>query len=236
MSETLAATQLLSGLIDTRVVRFELPVGPSVAPKKVHAVVLAFDGILWLYTPGLGTCLLGESRHAANAGPDEITAGLRRIDPTLRDINVYPNPVLPPPELETRLRNGCVAACFINLAALLVQDGTVTEAGIVFFSGRDPDHASTAPSTLLTAVGHSVLLYRTGGQWRGIDPAEPAAPFAIGRVETDAATDVALLADAQRHSYPIEHVRFLPISSGAFARLARDARWKAAEQFSSFQR
>ena len=65
MSEALVASRLLAGLVDTRVVRFELPIGPDSAPKRVHAVALLFDDVIWLYTPGLGTCVLGTSRDAS---------------------------------------------------------------------------------------------------------------------------------------------------------------------------
>jgi hypothetical protein len=225
LNETLAATQLFSGLIETRVVRFELPVAGGAAPKKIHAVTLSFDGLLWLYTPGLGTCLLDGSRTAA--GPDAIAAHLQRLEPAAREIQVYAHPVLPPPETSTTLRNGCVAACLLDLASLLVRNDSIDAAGLVFLTPRAPDQPATGTS-LLNNLGHGLLVYHTRDHWWALDPAERDTPFALQRVEADAPLDPAIEAHVRRHHYAADRVRFLPFSAAALESLGREARWIAA--------
>jgi hypothetical protein len=228
MRDALSATQVFSGLVDAHVVRFELPVGPAAAPRQVHSVVLNFDGALWLYTPGLGTRSLGAAPAAPASLNAEIADRVRGLDPSLRSVQVYDRPILPPPQdCNDAMRNGCFAGCLYELAQLLSRGESIGAAGVIFFSPRDDDPVRPACVAALGDVGHSVLVYQSGDRWWALDPAQPETPFEIESLQTASAVAPALMNYAQRASFPLGRVRFLPISSGALGDLRRDARWRA---------
>lgn len=226
MRDALSTAQLLSGLVDARVVRMELPLGLHSAPKRIHALAIAFDDVLWLYTPGLGTSILGPVHSADKLRSDEIADRLRQLAPALNNIRVYANPLLPSTgELSATLSQACFAGCLLDLASLLTRSEGVDEAGIIFFSGPVPTRSSRAP-TGLNDIGHSLLVYRLAGRWFMIDPARPADPLNLGGVNADTELDPALTAYATRSGYALDRVRFLPFSTTALARLTREARWR----------
>jgi len=218
MRETLSVAKLLDGTVDTCVVRLDLP-----APKPAHEVygiALNFDGVLWLYVPGLGTRCLG----AAAPGKDWPALLQSRLQPRAADgpdLKLYPNRVLiDRSEVSQTLTNGCFAGCLYQLSLLLAEsDEPITSAGVLFFSGPTP--AGPAP-VVFDHIGHALLVFRTGGQWRLYDPAGsgetlvlPAARFSIGQ-----GVDPRLLDYARAHGHPTQAVRFFPFSARSLRELA----------------
>lgn len=227
MRDALSATQVFSGLVEARVVRFEMPAGTAAARRKIHSVALSFDGALWLYNPGLGTRLLGPAPADAASLDAAIADRIRDLDSALRDVRVYRHPVLPPRrDCTAELRNGCFAGCLYELAQLLSRGESVVAAGVVFFSaGESTVRADRAD--LLADVGHSLLVYEAGGRWWALDPAQPTRPFPLEGLRADSALPPSLLTHARQSHYPLARVRLLPISNRALGDLRREARWRA---------
>ena len=225
MRDALNTAQLVNGLVDTCIVRMDLPQA-SAPPKRIYAVALAFDELLWLYTPGLGTCLLEPIVADTSALADTIVAQLHRRAPAVGNLRVYSQVLLPPPEQTgDTLFNGCFVACLFHLARLLTTDDKITAAGVVLFSSRETQGGSNA-SMLLEGIGHSVLVYRLGAHWMALDPSRPDEPFPLQQLQTGTALDPELITHARRSRYTLERVRLLLFSSPALASLAREARWR----------
>jgi hypothetical protein len=221
MRDALTATQLLSGLFETRLVRFELPG----APRKLHSVVIKFDGVLWLYTPGRGTCPLGPAPRDDRRINDEISARLRRADPALDRLEVVARP-LPPAaaSMLDSLRNACFAGCLLQLASLYARGEPVDEAGVIFLS----EPAGTAPAftAVFRDVGHSLLVYRSGEHWWLLDPAQADSPVAYRAPQVAAELDPVLTAYARRANYPTSRAQYHRFSSAALRQLADEVAWR----------
>jgi len=232
MRDALSASRLFSGLVETRVVRFAVPAAPA-APRKIHAVVLTFDGLLWLYTPGLGTRSLGAAPADTAVVNAEIVARLRRLEPAVCQVEVYEHPLLPSAqEISGSLRNGCFAGCLFELARLLARDEQLSAAGVVFFSPHRAGEGPAGRSPLLDDVGHAVLVYCARDRWWALDPAQPEKPLPLRGVQLESAIDPALAGHALRVGYPLRRVTFLAFSREALAGLRREARWRAFRESS----
>ena len=232
MRDALATAQLLSGLVETRLVRLEIPAAPGAEPRKIHSVVLIFDGVLWLYTPGLGTRPLGPAPRDEGRVTEEITARLRRLEPTLGRIDVYNRPLLPTsPPIADALSNACFAGCLYHLAELYARGESVDEAGIIFLSG---EAARRPPTTsALRDVGHSLLVYRTGRQWTLLDPAHPETLLPFRPPQVEAEIDPALAAYARRANYPTDRFQYHRFSAQALTRFATEVAWRARRPLDS---
>jgi hypothetical protein len=225
MRDALNTAQLVNGLVDTCIVSMDLPQA-SAPPRRIYAVALAFDELIWLYTPGLGTCLLDPIVPETSALADAIIDQLHRRAPAVGNLHVYSQALLPPPEQTgDTLFNGCFVACLFHLARLLTTEDKITAAGVVLFSSHEPPRGPNA-SVLLAGIGHSVLVYRLGAHWMALDPTRPDEPFPLRLLQTGTALDPELIAHARRSRYTLEQVRFLPFSSTALATLARAAQWQ----------
>ena len=225
MRDAMNTAQLVNGLVDTCIVGMDLPQA-SAPPKRIYAIALAFDDLLWLYTPGLGTCLLEPIAADTSALADTIVAQLHRRAPAVGNLRAYPQALLPPPEQTgDTLFNGCFVACLFHLARLLTTEEQITAAGVVLFSSREPQGGPNA-SVLLAGLGHSVLVYRRGTHWMALDPTRPDEPFPVQLLQTGTALDPDLIAHARRSRYTLEQVRFLSFSSTALASLTRAAQWQ----------
>ena len=89
MRDTLSSARLLSGLVDTRVIRMDLAPRPAAPPQSIYALVVAFDRVLWLYTPGLGTNILGPFDSDAALRSDALAARVRQIAPAAGNLRVF---------------------------------------------------------------------------------------------------------------------------------------------------
>jgi hypothetical protein len=191
----------------------------------VHAVVLAFDDVLWFYVPGLGTSTLGPAPARSSATAAAIKARLRALDPGLAKIDVSRGALRLRTDLTTEpLTNGCFAGCLHRLAELLALGDPIDAAGIVFLSR---DRGGGPGTHLLENLGHSLLVYRTRGVWTAFDPVRPESPLRLDRIEAEASVDPALLAYARSVHYATDRVQYLPFSPAALRRLGQDAQWIA---------
>ena len=225
MGDALATVQLLSGLIDTRLVRFDAPDPDASAPTKVFCVVLTFDGVWWLYTPGLGTRPFGPAPRGDDLATEEITARLRRLAPTVGRIDVFSHLAPPSSSTATRtLTNGCFASCLLHLIELYVHGESVAEAGVIFLSGE----ATNTPryAAALGDIGHSLLVYRIADRWMLLDPALPGSPLPFRPPHIGSDIDPDLAAHARQAHYPASRAQYCRFSDAALQRLASNVEWK----------
>ncbi len=225
MGEALTTVHLLSGLVETRLVRLEIPAPDSAPPTKIYSVVLAFDHAWWLFTPGLGTCLLGPSPSDGNLATAEITTRLRRLAPTLGPIEVFAH-VTPPATRpsQTMLRNGCFASCLLHLIDLYARGASVEEAGVIFLSGGTAE--ATRFGGVLGDIGHSLLVYRIADRWTLLDPAHMSALLSVRTPLVGLEIDPELVDYARHAHYPVSRVKYLRFSAAALDHLASNVDWQ----------
>jgi hypothetical protein len=225
LGDALATVRLLSGLIESRLVRFEAADPDATAPLKVYSVVLTFDGVWWLYTPGIGTRSLGPAPHEHDLATADITARLRRLVPALGRIDVFAHLAPPTTPVTTRtLYNGCFASCLLHLIDLFVRGEPVAEAGVIFLSGETATTPRLAAD--LGGVGHSLLVYRIADRWRLLDPARPDSPLPFRPPQIGSEIDPDLAAYARRAHYPASRAEYCRFSNAALQRLASDVAWR----------
>lgn len=225
MGEALTTVHLLSGFVETRLVRLDVPASDPDPPAKLYSVVLAFDHAWWLYTPGLGTCLLGPAPGDGSLTTAEITTRLRRFAPTLDRVEVLARVTSPATRpSQTMLRNGCFASCLLHLIELYARGESVEEAGVVFLSGATDGAPRFAAA--LGEIGHSLLVYRIAGRWRLLDPTHMSEVLSVRPPLIGVEIDPELVDYARRAHYPVGHVQYLRFSAAALDRLASNVDWR----------
>jgi hypothetical protein len=222
LQDALLARQVLADVADTCVVRIDFAAGPAGRPP-VYATAFSLEHVFWLYAPEIGTRVLGPATRAW-PDPAALSARLRGLDPTIRRVTVFANPVaaIPRPE-QVYLNNACVIASLHALTRVLDSEGRVAEAGLILMSFDTSDASSAAAAQ----VNHSLLAYRRDEQWWCIDPNNPLKPFRLENAEVGAPLDPALVLLALQQDYPVKSVYLLALSRATLARIAANVLWRS---------
>jgi hypothetical protein len=220
LQDALVARQVLADFAATCVVRIEYDPSLTARPP-VFATAFRLENVLWLYAPEIGTRALGPATHA---WPDsaKLSTRLRQLDPAIRRVTVYSNPVAPLVRQEKLyLNNACVIASLQSLGRVLDLNDRVTDAGLILMA-FDTTEPANAPAFL---VNHCVLAYRRDGRWWCLDPNQ-AQPFPLNTIAIGAPLDPALVTLALQQSYPLKSVHLLPLSPATLDRVATNMRWR----------
>jgi hypothetical protein len=222
LQDALVARQVLADVADTCVVRIDFAAAPAARPP-VYATAFSLEHVFWLYAPELGTRVLGPATRAW-PDPAALSARLHRLDPGIRRVTVYANPVaaIPRPE-QLYLNNACVIASLHALTRVLDSGVRVAEAGLILMSFDTSDASSVASAQ----VNHSLLAYRRDEQWWCIDPNNPLKPFRLESAEVGAPLDPALVLLALQQNYPVKSVYLLALSRGTLDRIAANVVWRS---------
>jgi len=222
LQDALVARQVLADVADTCVVRIDF-IAEAAARPPVYATAFSMEHVLWLYAPEIGTRVVGPATRAW-PDPAALSARLRGLDPLIRRVAVYANPVAPISRPEQfYLNNACVIASLHALTRVLDSGGRVAEAGLILMSFDTPD-ASSAEAAL---VNHSLLAYRRDEQWWCIDPNNPLKPFRLENAEVGAPLDPALVLLALQQDYPVKSVYLLALSRGTLDHIAANVAWRS---------
>jgi hypothetical protein len=221
LQDALVAREVMADLTATCVVRIDYTRESGSRPS-VFALAFRLENVVWLYSPEIGTRALGE---ATAAWPDSsaLAARLRRLDPAIRRVTVYPRPVEPLVRQEQRyLDNACVIASLHCLGELLNNPDRVTEVGLILMA-FDSSEASDRATFL---VNHCVLAFREDGRWWCLDPNDARRPFLLKTTAVGAPLDPALVALALQQAYPLKSVHLLMLSPVTLNRIATNMRWR----------
>jgi hypothetical protein len=227
--EAFTTAQLMRGLVETQLVQFAVPQAESGAAQKVYSVSLNFDGVLWLFTPGLGTRPLGLIPADRASVPATIKSRLAYIAPRLEQVEVVTNPT---PSLigptAIALRNGCFPSCLLQLIKLYAAGERIDEAGLVFLSGE----RVTAPAAeaSLANVGHCLLVRRDRSRWLLFDPARPQPEErVVGGPQVGGKPDPALVAYAREANHVFDRIDYHRFSTAALEGLASNVGWRTGD-------
>lgn len=197
------AYDMLSGFTWARTLEIDNPRRSAGLPARVLATVFAFDDILWLYIPRLGTQSLSHVRGRIEADRERLLPLLREISEGFTGYVFGHEPERAAPAAVVRsfpkLRNGCFVESLHRLAILLDHGVAPSDAGLLTV------YARVGPRV----VGHTGLLYRHNGETFFWDPIHPTESV---RVRREASDRSGLARDL--FSVPgdrLERVHYLPI-------------------------
>jgi len=225
LPDAVLAHQVLSGFTESFVVR--AVVRPAAAPPREEFFTLfRFDGLLWCYSPEIGTGEIGPAPEGA-AAPKAALAALQRAFLHLESVVLCPSAQSQPAsQNQTDLPNGCVIGCFAQLTRLLVTGDTPDEAGLVLFSYASGEKHRTAAGPEL--VDHSILVFRLGRRWFCIDPRLEDRPFPLRQVVVGTHLDPTLKILADNPGYPLQRARLLVIAPRTLNEMAARITWNQA--------
>jgi hypothetical protein len=136
--EALAARQILhnAGIEAAFVARIETTTTPDQPAQQSFSTLFVFEGVVWNYSPDIGTSILGRGPPAGENYPAALRPFLARLAPPAASLTLYPQSIaVDTTELTQRqLRNACVIGCVAALTRVLVEQGAPEEAGWFCFS------------------------------------------------------------------------------------------------------
>jgi hypothetical protein len=227
--EAFTTVQLMRGLVETQLVQFAIPPVESSTARDVYSVSLNFDGVLWLFTPGLGTRPLGLIPADRASVPATIKTRLARVAPLLERVEVLPNPtpsLIKPTDIG--LHNGCFPSCLLQLIKLYAAGERIDEAGLVFLSGERV--AAPEAEASLVDVGHCLLVRRDRNRWLLFDPARPQQEERIvGGPQVGGAPDPTLVAYAREANHVFNRIDYHRFSTAALEDLASNVGWRTGD-------
>ncbi len=161
------AQTLLGADVWSQVVRIENENRASVYPRKTHALVFEFGGILWFYHPVNGTQSFSLHRDRLAKEKADFAPLMRDIEPGFVRWSQVASVAAVPAPAPGKLPNGCFIESLVALRDR-VEGGAVVE----------------EPKLLSYFVasgglgGHTVLTYRAGGELKLVDSVHPGKVFA----------------------------------------------------------
>lgn len=213
LSDAVAARAMLSADTWARIVRLDNthPRGPWRAqayPRVVYALVFEFSGALWLYTDSDGTQSLSLTRGTLER--DKVAPGVlfRAIEPGISSwewVGGEPAPGNPASRQAPR-------ACFLE--SLRALDRLLAGGG----KAESPELLLYYLNTPIGKLGHTVLLFRSGGSLFAIDATVSDRPV---KLSVYLGADPLAIAEYLREG-PVSAARVLAIPG---ARKPQPGRW-----------
>jgi hypothetical protein len=220
--DAVVAHQLLADFAESVVVRGVAGTGDNQV-REEHFVFFKCEGVLWCYSPAVGTRVYGPAPAEWPPPNKQVLAWLQQTDPAFSVASVYRGAHTVAVN-QTELPNGCVISCFAQITKLLVTTGTPDEAGLVLFSyGRRLDLGEGLVSGV---IDHSILVYRYREQWYCLDPRLQDTPLPLRQVAVGTHLDPPLRILAERPDYRLEHARLLLISARTLDQAAANRAWR----------
>lgn len=161
------AQALLGADVWSQVVRIENENRASVYPRRTHALVFEFAGILWFYHPANGTQSFSLHRDRLAAEKADFAPLMRDIEPGFvrwAQVARAESVAAPAPG---KLPNGCFIESLVALRDRVEGGVAVEEPKLLsyFVAGGG-------------VGGHTVLTYRAGGELKLVDSVHPGKVFA----------------------------------------------------------
>ncbi len=183
----------------SRLLEIENKGDTSVYPKLTYAMVFAFNGMLWIYTPYDGTQSLSLYANRLERDQADVRPLLREIHPGFAGFAELPEKDAPDALAEDDLPNGCFIESLASARALEATGQRVLKAGILLYYARGR-----------SMQGHAVLAYETEGGVFIDDMARPR-PERVGGKWSDRPIDL-----ARRHEPSLRKTlldaKFIPMS------------------------
>lgn len=165
---TRQAQDLLGADVWSQVIRLEQTGRGSVYPNRTHALVFELGGILWFYHPANGTQSFSLHRDRLAAEKADFGPLLRDIDAGISGwVHVARGGAKVPAVEPGKLPNGCFIESVVALRHHVAGGTAVEEAKLL-------SYFIPAAGSL---GGHTVLIFKSGGELKLVDSAHPGRVF-----------------------------------------------------------